>query len=110
MYASILAVFTVSVLIGLLYWYFEGRWVKICLRQKESGQQMVLWIKGKTWKQYCTSVGSTDPKEIFNSALALLDWTVDQIKDGRVIASLNERAKTYKEVHMPFMDAIKRTE
>ena len=46
-------------------------------------------------------------KELFSNALTLLYWAVRQVKDGRVIASLNEKEATYKELSMPVLDRIK---
>jgi hypothetical protein len=40
-------------------------------------------------------------KDLFENALALFGWAVKEVSRGRVIASLDEEAKTYGELHMP---------
>ena len=40
-------------------------------------------------------------KDLFNSALSLLDWAVGEVLKGRVIASLDEENKHYTRLAMP---------
>lgn len=42
-------------------------------------------------------------KELINNALSLLEWAVKERKSGRIIASLDENAKSYKELCMPIL-------
>lgn len=46
----------------------------------------------------------TTHKELFNNALTLLDWAITQRKAGRIIASLDEASKNYKELQMPALE------
>ena len=40
-------------------------------------------------------------KDLFNSALSLFDWAVEEVMKGRVIASLDEQDKHYTKMAMP---------
>jgi hypothetical protein len=42
--------------------------------------------------------------DLFNAALTLLDWTVRQRGEGRIIASLDEKNMNYKELQMPALE------
>ncbi len=45
--------------------------------------------------------------DFFNNAATLLSWAVQQIKDGRVVASLDEQSGQYKELVLPAFMAVK---
>ena len=49
-------------------------------------------------------------KEFINNALTLLEWAIEETENGRVIASLDEQNKSYKELVMPILAAVKRKE
>jgi hypothetical protein len=40
-------------------------------------------------------------KDLFNNALALLDWATRQVVEGRVVASVDPRNESYRELEMP---------
>jgi len=40
-------------------------------------------------------------KDLFNNALSLFDWAVEEVMKGRVIASLDEKDKYYTKMAMP---------
>ena len=48
--------------------------------------------------------GSKTHKDLFNNAITLLDWAIAQRKEGRIIASLDEKDKNYKELQMPALE------
>jgi len=48
-------------------------------------------------------------KELFSNALTLLRWTVQEVKNDRIIASVNEQEMKYKELAMPFLQIVERT-
>ena len=50
--------------------------------------------------------GMDTRKELFNNALALLQWAVKQAKLGRMIASIDEQTDRVTELQMPFLSAI----
>ena len=40
-------------------------------------------------------------KELFNTALTVLFWCLKEVKNGRIIASLDEETGKYKELSIP---------
>lgn len=53
-------------------------------------------------------VGITSRRELFNNALTLLAWTTRQIREGRIIASIDKDTDKYRELHMPIFETIKK--
>jgi hypothetical protein len=43
-------------------------------------------------------------KELFNNALSLFEWAIREVSHGRIIASVDEAADRYKELHMPALE------
>lgn len=48
--------------------------------------------------------GVATRKDFFNQALSLLSWAIKQKKEGRIIASVDEANKQYREVVMPVLN------
>jgi hypothetical protein len=42
--------------------------------------------------------------DLFNAALTLLEWSIQQRVEGRIIASLDEKNMNYKELQMPALE------
>jgi metal-responsive CopG/Arc/MetJ family transcriptional regulator len=42
-------------------------------------------------------------RELLNNALSMLEWALRERKNGRIIASLDEESKVYKELCMPIL-------
>ena len=49
----------------------------------------------------------TSQKDLFNSALLLLEWAAGERARGRIIASLDEANMKYKEFAMPALEAVR---
>ena len=47
-------------------------------------------------------------KELFSNALTLLHWGVREVKNGRIIASVNEKEAKYKELALPILETVGR--
>lgn len=47
-----------------------------------------------------------DRKHLFNSALTMVQWAMRHGKAGHQIAAIDEAAKTYHELAMPFLTGI----
>jgi len=45
-------------------------------------------------------------KEIINNALTLLEWAIVESKQGRILASVDEKEDKYKEVILPLLSAF----
>lgn len=50
--------------------------------------------------------GLKTKKEYINNALTLLEWAMREVRSGRVIASVDEREKRYKEILLPALENI----
>jgi hypothetical protein len=46
-------------------------------------------------------------KELFANALTLVYWVVQEVRDGRTIASVDEQEGKYKELAMPMLRKLK---
>ncbi len=49
--------------------------------------------------------GITTKKDLINNALTLLQWAVRQVRNGRTIASIDEKEGRYRELEMPILSA-----
>lgn len=70
--------------------------MRIQVEFDENGARMIEDLKKKT--------GTSTYKDFFNNALALFSWAVQQREEGRVIMSLDERKKEYREMQMPSLE------
>lgn len=67
--------------------------MRIQLDLDDAGIEMVDELKRLT--------GSRTYKDLFNNALSLLDWAVQQRIQGRKIASMDTRNENWRELVMP---------
>jgi hypothetical protein len=51
--------------------------------------------------------GVTTRKDLFENALTLLEWAVEQREQGRIIASVDEEEDFYRELVMPALASVK---
>ncbi len=42
-------------------------------------------------------------RDIINNAMTLLEWAIDEVKAGRVIASIDAQENRYKELVLPLL-------
>lgn len=54
------------------------------------------------------ATGSRTHKELFNNAITLLGWAIEQRQNGRIIASMDESNRNYKELQMPALEFASR--
>src|SRR5216684_6701511 len=86
----------------LVNWRPRGGDVRIQIDIDESGEQFLNSIKQAT--------GLSTYKDIFNNAITLFEWAIRQRAEGRVISSLDERTKKYREMTMPALEeAVRRS-
>jgi hypothetical protein len=52
--------------------------------------------------------GIKTKKELLNNALTLLEWAINEVRRGHVIASIDEADKRYKEITMPIFGSVKK--
>ena len=50
------------------------------------------------------ATGLKTHKELFNTAITFLEWAVKQREQGRIIASMDEGDKNYKEIVIPALE------
>ena len=50
------------------------------------------------------NTGLRTHKELFNTAITVLHWAVEQQLKGRIVASLDEESENYRELQMPALD------
>ena len=60
--------------------------------------------KLKALEELMNETGLKTKKELLNNALTLLTWAVRETKAGRVIASVDEHEKKYKEILLPALE------
>jgi hypothetical protein len=46
-------------------------------------------------------------RELFNVALTLLNWAMNEVKSGRVVASVDLDANVYSKLVIPVLDKLK---
>ena len=47
-------------------------------------------------------------KELFNNALTLFEWAVEEVSSGNVIASVDEEKERYRVLQMPVLNQAKK--
>lgn len=47
--------------------------------------------------------------QLLNTALTFYEWAIQERKEGRVIASVNEKTERFKEIEMPGFPRVKKT-
>lgn len=57
-----------------------------------------------TLDRLAEEAGFATRKDLFNNALALLQWAVKETRRGRTIASVDDRAERFTELSMPFLN------
>ena len=50
------------------------------------------------------STGIDTDKRLFNNALSLLDWAVQQVQKGYIVAAVDEAAMEYRGLRMPALE------
>ena len=50
---------------------------------------------------------SPTKRELFNHSLTLLEWVINEVKNGRVIGAIDEGKDSYKELVMPFFSELR---
>lgn len=45
-------------------------------------------------------------RDLFNNSLTMVQWAIQQVKEGKVVASVDEAAQKYTEVQMDFLNCV----
>jgi hypothetical protein len=75
--------------------------MRIQVQLDKRGEEIISEIKQAAEKE------DMSYRELFDNAMAFLYWGVQQLQEGRTIASLDENEKNYKQVTMPLFDRVK---
>ena len=59
-------------------------------------------------KQLKEETGAETLKELFNNALTILEWAIEESKAGNEIAAVNEEGKAYRVFVTPLLERIAR--
>lgn len=70
--------------------------MRIQVEFDDDGVSLIERLKMKT--------GISTYRDLFNNALALLDWAVRQRESGRMIFSADDLKKEYREMQMPALE------
>ena len=62
--------------------------------------------RNKELEALMEKTGTRTKKDLFNNALTLLEWAVKEKRSGRIIASVDEREKKFKEIVMPALENV----
>ena len=57
-------------------------------------------------KELMQEAGFETYKDAFNDALTLLEWMVNEVKSGRVIAAIDEQTQTHRVLVMPALEQV----
>jgi hypothetical protein len=52
--------------------------------------------------------GAETLKELFNNALTILEWAIEEAKDGNEIAAVNEEGKAHRVFVTPLLERVTR--
>ena len=75
--------------------------------QQEVGREVVRWqldvpgIRARELDEFANTYGFATRKDLVNTALSLLQWAVDEVKTGRIVASVDEKNMRYKQIDLP---------
>ncbi len=70
--------------------------MKIQLDFDEQGARTIERLKEQT--------GVKTHKDLFNNAITLLEWAVNQRQKGRIITSTDEAEENFRELQMPVLE------
>jgi hypothetical protein len=63
--------------------------------------------KVKTMEKLMEACGFSTKKDLFNNALTLFQWAVNEKSQGNAIASINADHTNYRELQMPALNDVK---
>ena len=60
----------------------------------------------KELKALMEETGAETYKELFNNALTIFEWAVNEIKNGNQIAAINEEKEVYRVLVTPLLERV----
>lgn len=62
----------------------------------------------QAFETFINECGVADHKEVIDNSMSLLQFAVNAIKSGRIVATVDEQAKKYYEFTLPIFKKIKK--
>jgi len=59
-------------------------------------------------KKLMREAGFDTYKDVFNNSLTLLEWVLNEVKSGKVIAAVDEKSEKYRVLVMPVLERVAR--
>ena len=60
-------------------------------------------------KKLMEEAGFDTYKDLFNNSLTLFEWAVNEVKNGKVLGSMDEQNEKFRVLVMPFLERIANT-
>jgi hypothetical protein len=57
-------------------------------------------------KKLMDEAGFETYKDLFNNSLTLFEWAVNEVKNGKVLGSMDEQNEKFRVLVMPFLERI----
>ena len=57
-------------------------------------------------KKLMEEAGFETYKDLFNNSLTLFEWAVNEVKNGKVLGSMDEHNEKFRVLVMPFLERI----
>lgn len=57
-------------------------------------------------KKLMGEAGFETYKDLFNNSLTLFEWAVNEVKNGKVLGSMDEQNEKFRVLVMPFLERI----
>ena len=57
-------------------------------------------------KKLMEEAGFETYKDLFNNSLTLFEWAVNEVKNGKVLGSMDEQNEKFRVLVMPFLERI----
>lgn len=72
-----------------------------------AAQEVMRWqldvplARARELDAFADTYGFATRKDLINTALSLLQWSINEVKGGRIIAAVDERNMRYKQIDLP---------
>jgi hypothetical protein len=57
-------------------------------------------------KRLMEEAGFETYKDLFNNSLTLFEWAVNEVKNGKILGSMDEQNEKFRVLVMPFLERI----
>ena len=57
-------------------------------------------------KQLMEEAGIDTYKDLFNNSLTMFEWALNEVKNGKILASVDEKSEKYRVLVMPLLERV----